>query len=55
MQGQKRVPEHREWVEVVFDVLLFLIVNGLPFCGHKEYTDSKSDQYRFAFLREIQD
>ena len=35
VQVQKRVPEHREWVEAVFDVVLFLIVNGLPFRDFK--------------------
>ena len=31
VQVQKRVPEHREWVEAVFDVVIFLIVQKL-FC-----------------------
>ena len=38
VQVQKRVPEHREWVEAVF-----LIFNGSPFRGHNENTDFKSD------------
>ena len=33
IQVQKHVPEHREWVEAVFDVILFLTLNGLPLRG----------------------
>ena len=43
VQVQKRVPEHREWVEAVFDVILFLTLNGLPLRGHNENTDFNSD------------
>ena len=40
---QKRIPEHREWVNAVFDVIVFLTVNGIPFRGYDENTDFRSE------------
>ena len=40
---RRRNIEHRIWIEVVFNVVRFLVVNGLPFRGHTENTDFQSN------------
>ena len=32
-------PEHRTWLHIVFRVIQFLVLNGLPLRGDEEYTD----------------
>ena len=39
----EKVPEHRTWVEVVFNVVRYLVVNGMPIRGHSENADFQSD------------
>ena len=34
-----RMPEHRRWVETVFTVVKYLVINGLPFRGYVEQTN----------------
>ena len=40
-----RIPEHRRWVEAVFNVVKYLPVNGLSFRGHDENTDFGSESF----------
>ena len=40
-----RIPEHRRWVEAVFNVVKYLTVYGLPFRGHDENTDFGSESF----------
>ena len=35
----KRIPDHKIWMEAVFNVVKFSCSNGLPFRGHDENTD----------------
>ena len=39
----EKAPEHRTWVEVVFNVVRYLVVNGMPLRGHSENADFQSD------------
>ena len=40
-----RIPEHRRWVEAVFNIVKYLTVYGLPFRGHDENTDFGSESF----------
>ena len=41
----KKVPEHKKWVETVFDVVRYLVLNGIPFRGHFEDTNFNSNSF----------
>ena len=41
----QKIPEHRTWVETVFNVVKFLAMNGLPFRGDVEKTDFASEDF----------
>ena len=41
----EKKPDHRVWVETVFNVIKFLSMNGLPFRGDIENTDFTSDSF----------
>jgi hypothetical protein len=41
----QKIPEHRTWMETVFNVVKFLAVNGLPFRGDVENTDFDSEDF----------
>ena len=39
----EKVPDHRTWLESVFVVVKYLVLNGLPLRGHIENTKFSSD------------
>ena len=41
----QRVPKHRTWLEMVFHVVRYLAMNGLPFRGDVENTDFSDDEF----------
>ena len=40
-----RIPEHRIWLETVFNVIKYLSMNGLPFRGDIENMDFTSEDF----------